>query len=147
MKVGTVVLEKRYHDAVEHWRRHNFKDYPSLLENWQKYFPTDEEFCLCAKLELDTPNVVSIGEHAGEPKRLKPDELTEEEAKHLLAIVRAQASTEFGSIQQHAGTLDRAMDDQDRYWVLRVMAEELRHGYQMLHLLLDQDWKIGRAHV
>ena len=44
MKVGTVVLEKRYHDAVEHWRRHNFKDYPSLLENWQKYFPTDDEF-------------------------------------------------------------------------------------------------------
>src|SRR5881628_3382345 len=140
MKVGQVVLEKRYHDAVEHWRRHNFKDYPSLLENWQKFFPTDEEFCLCAKLELDTPDVVSVGDHTGEPKRSKPDELTEEEAKHLLAIVRAQASTEFGSIQQHAGTLDRAMDDQDRAWVLRVMAEELRHGYQMIHLLLAEDW-------
>ena len=32
------------------------------------------------------------------------------------------------------------MDDQDRYWVLRVMAEELRHGYQMIHLLTTQDW-------
>src|SRR5262249_29699566 len=56
------------------------------------------------------------------------------------AIIKAQASTEFGSIQQHAGTIDRAGDDQDRAWVLRVMAEELRHGYQMLHLLLSQDW-------
>src|SRR5881396_3256741 len=102
MKVENLTLEKKYHSAVEHWRRHNFKDYPTLIENWQKYFPTDEEFCLCAKLELGTSDVVKVGEHTG--------------------------------------ALDRAMDDEDRYWVLRVMAEELRHGYQMLHLLLTEDW-------
>ncbi len=140
MKVENVTLEKKYHSAVEHWQRHNFKDYPTLLENWQKYFPTDEEFCLCAKLELGTSDTVQVGDFKGEKKRVKPDELTEEQAKHLLGIIKAQASTEFGSIQQHAGTLERAPDDQDRYWVLRVMAEELRHGYQMLHLLLSEDW-------
>jgi 1,2-phenylacetyl-CoA epoxidase catalytic subunit len=140
MKVGQVVLEKKYHDAVEHWRRHWLPDFDSLLSNWEKYFPKDEPFCLCAKLELGTSELVQIGDHQGEKKRLKPDELTEEEAKHLLAIIRAQASTEFGSIQQHAGTLHRAADDEDRFWVLRVMAEELRHGYQMFHLLLSQDW-------
>ncbi len=140
MKVENIALEKKYHDAVEHWRRHNFKDYESLLANWEKYFPTDEQFCLCAKLELGTSDLVQIGDHKGEKKRLNPDELTEDEARHLLAIIRAQASTEFGSIQQHAGTLERADDDQDRYWVLRVMAEELRHGYQMIHLLLSKDW-------
>jgi 1,2-phenylacetyl-CoA epoxidase catalytic subunit len=140
MKVEQVGLEKKYHAAVEHWRRHNFKDYDVLLDRWEKYFPTDERFCLCAKMELGMPETISIGEHQGEKKRTRPDELTEEEAKHLLAIIKAQASTEFGSIQQHAGTLERADDDQDRFWVLRVMAEELRHGYQMLHLLLSQDW-------
>jgi 1,2-phenylacetyl-CoA epoxidase catalytic subunit len=140
MNVETIALEKKYHDAVEHWRRHNFKDYPSLLENWDKFFPKDEPFCLCAKLELGTSDVITVGELTGEKKRMKPDQLTEEQAKHLLAIIRAQASTEFGSIQQHNGTLERAMDDEDRYWVLRVMAEELRHGYQMLHLLLSEDW-------
>ena len=100
MKVENVTLEKKYHDAVEHWRRHNFKDYELLLENWQKYFPTDENFCLCAKLELGTSDTVAVGDHAGEKKRVAPDQLTEEEARHLLAIIRAQASTEFGSIQQ-----------------------------------------------
>jgi benzoyl-CoA 2,3-epoxidase subunit B len=140
MKVENVTLEKKYHDAVEHWRRHHFKDYGSLLSNWQKYFPTDEEFCLCAKMEVGTSDLISIGEHAGQKKRQNPDEMTEEEARHLLGIIKAQASTEFGSIQQHSGTLERATDDQDRYWVLRVMAEELRHGYQMLHLLLSKDW-------
>jgi len=140
MKVENVTLEKRYHGAVEHWARHNFKDYSTLLDNWEKFFPTDERFCLCAKMELGTSDLVQVGEHQGEKKRLDPDQLTEEEARHLLAIIRAQASTEFGSIQQHSGTLERADDDQDRFWVMRVMAEELRHGYQMLHLLLSKDW-------
>lgn len=140
MNVEQIALEKKYHSAVEHWRRHYLPDYESLLANWDKYFPKDERFCLCAKLECGTPETIAVGDHAGEPKRLKPEELTEEEAKHLLAIIRAQASTEFGSIQQHNGTLARAQDDEDRYWVLRVMAEELRHGYQMFHLLLSQDW-------
>ena len=140
MKVETVVLEKKYHDAVEHWRRHWISDYDSLLSHWDKYFPKDEAFCLCAKMELGTPELVQIGDQKGEKKRIDPKDLTEEQAKHLLAIIRAQASTEFGSIQQHAGTLHRAQDDEDRYWVLRVMAEELRHGYQMFHLLLSKDW-------
>jgi len=140
MKVESVTLEKKYHDAVEHWRRHWMPDYGTLLEQWERYFPKDEPFCLCAKMELGTSELVQIGDHRGEKKRVKPDQLTEDEAKHLLAIIRAQASTEFGSIQQHAGTLHRAADDEDRFWVLRVMAEELRHGYQMFHLLLSQDW-------
>jgi 1,2-phenylacetyl-CoA epoxidase catalytic subunit len=140
MKIENVTLEKKYHDAVEHWRRHWMPDYDSLLTSWDKYFPKDEPFCLCAKMELGTSDVVQIGEHKGEKKRLQPDQLTEEEAKHLLAIIRAQASTEFGSIQQHAGTLHRADNEEDRHWVMRVMAEELRHGYQMFHLLLSQDW-------
>jgi 1,2-phenylacetyl-CoA epoxidase catalytic subunit len=140
MKVEQVTLPKKYHDAVEHWRRHWIPDYGVLLRDWDKYFPKDEAFCLCAKMELGTPDVVQIGDHQGEKKRVKPDELTEEEAKHLLAIIRAQASTEFGSIQQHSATLHRAQDDDDRFWVMRVMAEELRHGYQMFHLLLSEDW-------
>ena len=113
MKVENITLEKKYHDAVEHWRRHWLPDYDTLLAQWDKYFPKDDAFCLCAKLELGTPETVSIGEHQGEKKRLRPGELNEEEAKHLLAIIRAQASTEFGSIQQHAGTLARAEREED----------------------------------
>jgi benzoyl-CoA 2,3-dioxygenase component B len=140
LKVDNVELEKKYHGAVMHWTRHNFKDYPLLLQYWDKYFPKDESFCLCAKMELGTPDTISIGEFQGQKKRLRPDEMTEEQAKHLLAIIKAQASTEFGSIQQHAGTIDRAPEDEDKFWTMRVMAEELRHGYQMLHLLLSEDW-------
>ena len=140
MKVEQTTLPKKYHDAVLHWQRHNFPDYDLLPENWQKYFPNDPEFCLCTKMELGMGETIQVGEHAGEKRRETPGELGEEPARHLLAIVRAQASTEFGSIQQHEGTLARAQDEEDRMWVLRVMAEELRHGYQMIHLLVSQDW-------
>ena len=140
MKVQQTTLPKKYHDAVLHWQRHHFPDYGLLPENWEKYFPNDPEFCLCAKMEVGMGDTIEVGDHAGQPRMLKPSEMGEEPARHLLAIIRAQASTEFGSIQQHEGTLARAQDDEDRFWVLRVMAEELRHGYQMFHLLVSQDW-------
>ena len=40
-------------------------------------------------------------------------------------IVRAQCSTELGSIQQHRLTLDKAVSDKGKFAVLRIMAEEL----------------------
>lgn len=143
-QVERTELPKKYRDAIDHWCRHNFPDYPLLEKYWDKYFPNDEKFCLCAKMDLSTSKEVEVGDHAGQPKSEDPSELDEEAAQHLLAIIRAQASTEFGSIQQHQVTLNRAQDDQDKFWVLRVMAEELRHGYQMFHLLTSKDWsKIG----
>ena len=140
MKVEQTTLPKKYHDAVLHWQRHHFPDYGLLPDNWEKYFPNDPEFCLCAKMEIGMGDTIEVGDRAGQPRMQKPSEMGEEPARHLLAIIRAQASTEFGSIQQHEGTLARAQDDEDRFWVLRVMAEELRHGYQMFHLLVSQDW-------
>ena len=63
-----------------------------------------------------------------------------EQSHHLFGAIRAQASTEFGSIQQHRLTLARAQEEEEQFWILRMMAEELRHGYQMLHLLVEDDW-------
>ncbi len=133
-------LPREYHAAVEHWQTHNFPDYPKLAEVWDRYFPRDEPFCLCAKLADDVNPQIELGDRKGAAKALSPRELPEDAARLLLGQIRAQASTEFGSIQQHEGTLARASDPQDQAWVLRVMAEELRHGYQMIHLLTSQDW-------
>jgi benzoyl-CoA 2,3-dioxygenase component B len=133
-------LPKAYHDAVEHWQRHNFPDYPKLAEAWDRFFPRDQPFCLCAKLAPDIPDEIEVGERRGTSKATRPAELDPQAAHLLLGQIRAQASTEFGSIQQHQGTLARAQEPQDQAWALRVMAEELRHGYQMIHLLVSQDW-------
>ena len=141
MKVETTQIPKKYEDAIAHWVKHNFQDLPLLGKYWDKYFPQDDAFCLCAKLDLSTSHVQEVGEHKGQPKVEDPSELTEDAAKHLLTIIRAQASTEFGSIQQHQVTIERSPSDQDKFWVLRVMAEELRHGYQMFHMLTSRNWE------
>src|SRR5256712_2886415 len=134
------MLAKPYHDAIEHWRRHNFPDYGMLAGAWDRFFPKDEAFCLCARIAPDVSDRIEVGDRTGEAKAIVPKDLPAEAAQHLLGQIRAQASTEFGSIQQHQGTLARAQEPQDQAWALRVMAEELRHGYQMVHLLTSADW-------
>ena len=133
-------LPEKYERAVMHWQKHNFPEYPRVAETWDKYFPKDDAFCLCAKLQANMPERIEVGDRKGQPKAVEPRQLDPEAAKQLLMIIRAQASTEYGSIQQHHGTFERANDPQDQAWVLRVMAEEFRHGYQMLHLLTSADW-------
>src|SRR5437667_10546618 len=127
-------LPKAYHDAIEHWRRHNFPDYPKLADEWDRFFPKDEPFCLCAKIAEDIPTQIEVGERKGEAKALAPKDLPAEAAQHLLMQIKAQASTEFGSIQQHQGTLARAQEPHDHACALRVLAEGRRHAYQMAHL-------------
>src|SRR5688500_15292657 len=133
-------LPEKYERAVMHWQKHNFPEYPQVAETWDKFFPKDEPFCLCARLQTGMPEHIEVGDRKGQPKAVEPRELDPEAAKQLLMIIRAQASTEYGSIQQHHGTFERAHDPQDQAWVLRVMAEQFRHGYQMLHLLTSADW-------
>ena len=140
MRMTKTHLPGKFHDAVVKWRETFLPDYDYLLEHWEKYFPRDRKFELCAFRELGICNEIECGDAEGEPKRKKAAELHENQAAHLLGAIRAQASTEFGSIQQHQLTLSRAQNAEEQFWILRMMAEELRHGYQMLHLLLDDDW-------
>ena len=139
--VRSTRLPGKYHDAITRWQETFLPDLPLLEENWEKFFPRDPKFQLCAYRQCDMCGVIEVGKEQGKPKYQKATDMTEEQAGHLLKAIQAQASTEFGSIQQHQLTLARAQDEQDQFWALRVMAEELRHGYQMCHLLLEDDWK------
>ncbi len=140
MSFETTQLPKRFHSAVERWRDLFLPEYQVLLDNWEKHFPDEPRFELCAYRELGMCAAIECGDAQGQPKHRRARDMQPEQAQHLLAAVRAQASTEFGSIQQHQLTLSRAASEQDQVWILRMMAEELRHGYQMLHLMLDDDW-------
>ena len=133
-------LPEPFHKAVEKWRGTFLPDYELLLDNWHTHFPKDRRFELCAYRELGMCDEIECGDLKGKPKATKPSELQPEQAAHLLGAIKAQASTEFGSIQQHQLTLSRAQDEEEQFWILRMMAEELRHGYQMLHLLSEDDW-------
>lgn len=141
MAAQSDTLPKKYHDAVLRWQKQYLPDLDFLQENWDKHFPKDPCYKLCAYREQGICGHIEVGDEAGKPKYQKACEMSPQQANHLLKAVKAQASTEFGSIQQHRLTLTRAQSEQDQFWVLRMMAEELRHGYQMLYLLLNDDWK------
>ena len=89
MKVETTRIPKKYEDAIGHWVKHNFQDLPLLEKYWDKYFPSDDAFCLCAKLDLSTSTTQDVGDHKGQPKAEDPSQLTEEAAKHLRTFVDA----------------------------------------------------------
>ena len=141
MATTTTEIPRKFHQAVEKWRDTFLPDYDYLMENWDRYFPRDERFQLCAYRECGMPCQIECGEDTGKPKYTRACDMKPEAAHHLVGAIRAQASTEFGSIQQHQLTLARAQDEEEQAMVLRMMAEELRHGYQMLHLLTDDDWQ------
>lgn len=140
MSVRTTTLPKKYHDAVTKWRETFIPDYDLLMENWEKFFPTEPKFQLCAYRQMGMCTEIECGDEKGKPKYTRASDMKEEQAHHLFGAIRAQASTEFGSIQQHRLTLARAQEEEEQFWILRMMAEELRHGYQMLHLLVEDDW-------
>ena len=146
MAMTTSELPKRFHDAVVRWRETYLPDYDYLIGNWERFFPRDTRFELCAFREQGMPCHIECGEDQGKPKFRRACELPAERAQQLFGAIRAQASTEFGSIQQHQLTLARAQSDEEQAMVLRMMAEELRHGYQMLSLLVDDDWSAVSGH-
>ncbi len=141
MATSKAYLAKPFHAAVRKWQQTYLPDYDFLLENWDKYFPKDERFELCAYREMGMCDQIECGAMKGKPKFRQAADMEREQSGHLLGAIQAQASTEFGSIQQHQLTLARAQEEEEQFWILRMMAEELRHGYQMFHLLLEDDWQ------
>jgi hypothetical protein len=129
MSYTKAALPKHIHDAVIKWRETFLPDYDFLVDNWDKHFPNDQPFELCAYRESGMCDEIECGDMKGKPKYTRASDMAPEQAGHLFGAIRAQASTEFGSIQQHRLTLARAQEEEEQFWVLRMMAEELRHGY------------------
>lgn len=132
-------IPKRYHDALVDWQRRNFADLSILQKYWTKYFPDNPEFRLSAKVAPLRNGTIEVGMFKGQPKISRAGDMKGNMLYSALRIIKAQCSTELGSIQQHLDTLDRSVSDQSKFSILRIMAEELRHAYQMFWILSHDD--------
>jgi benzoyl-CoA 2,3-dioxygenase component B len=63
----------------------------------------------------------------------------------LLNMIVYQGDTEFASVEQQRFLFQSAPSDWDRNALTRVMIEEMRHGWQMCALLLDQFGYSGKV--
>lgn len=142
MSLTTETITPKYHDAIVEWQERNFPELDMLMKHWDDYFKGVPPFKLLAKVGDLKSDVVEVGQYAGKLRFEHAKEMVGNAFFSARDIVRAQCSTELGSIQQHRITLDRAVSDKGKFAVLRIMAEELRHAYQMFWVL-DQDptWK------
>ena len=138
----TETITPKYHDALVAWQKKNFPELEFLLANWKKYYPTQTPYQLFAKIGKLSSETINYGRMAGRPRLEKAGDMVGNMFYTARDIVRAQASTELGSIQQHRLTLEEAPTDQMKVSVLRIMAEELRHAYQMFWVFdHDPSWQ------
>jgi benzoyl-CoA 2,3-dioxygenase component B len=137
-------LPAHLHQRMVDWQKKYFPELDYLNENWAKHY-RHEPFRLMAKMGPLKQQTIEVGKLAGKPKFTKAADLDEEMIIQSAKIIKAQCSTELGSIQQHRGSLQKAQDPNQQFDVLRVMAEEFRHAYQMMYVLAGDDWsKVGK---
>src|SRR5881296_2552035 len=168
-------LPKKWHAECVAWREKYFPEMPDVLDtpHWNRFYP-----------EVPIPTVTTIfakpEAFAGFASKTvgatpatsdltgrvwKAEELDDNRFNMALKIIRAQASTELGSIQQHRMVYEKldsgSLAGMDREIVegihetqpgghtlesisfskKRVCVEELRHHYQMAGVLtLDRGW-------
>jgi benzoyl-CoA 2,3-dioxygenase component B len=63
----------------------------------------------------------------------------------LLNLIVYQGDTEFASVEQQRQLYETAPTDYDRRALVRVWIEEMRHGWQMCALLIDQFGYSGKV--
>jgi benzoyl-CoA 2,3-dioxygenase component B len=142
-------IHDKYHSALLDWQHKNFPELELMEKNWDKYFPGVPRFHLAAKVGQLQSETIEVGMLKGQKKFERAGDLKGNMFFTAQTIIRAQASTELGSIQQHRLTLESSVNDKAKYAVMRVMAEELRHAYQMFWVLdHDATWrKIGMGDI
>jgi len=133
-------LPARYHQALQDWQRRNFAELPLLQEHWGRFFD-QQPYQLCAKVSPLKSSTIEVGMFKGKAYVERAVEMRGNMLYSALRIIRAQCSTELGSIQQHLETLDSGIDERAQFSILRICAEELRHAYQMFWVLSnDPSW-------
>src|SRR3972149_5899633 len=95
----TDTLPEKYHNAIVAWQKRHFTDYDYLIENWSRFY-RQETFRLIAKVGNLKNELIEVGKNAGRQKFQKAVEMDAEMLEKAANIIRAQASTELGSIQQ-----------------------------------------------
>lgn len=128
----------------------NFDDWIGAFEQWQKDigFNTDllGDFKFEAKfadLEQDT---IGFGDFKGQKKWKRylqiPNQQIRDSLQHLIVY---QGDTEFASVEQQKALLKSAPTEYDLKSALRIMSEEMRHGWQMCYLLVNHFGDSGKV--
>jgi benzoyl-CoA 2,3-epoxidase subunit B len=127
-----------------------FSDWVGLFEEWRQEIGVNPKEIQDFKFEtlygaIETEEI-QFGHYKG---RRKWETLRQIPAQNmrdaLMNMIVYQGDTEFASVEQQRYLLDSAPTDWDRKAILRVMIEEMRHGWQMCALLIEHFGQTGKV--
>ena len=119
-----------------------FDDWVDLFREWQKEIGVDlpevTQYQFEAKYGHLKSTEIEFGDFKGERKWEKVLEIPDQRIRDgLQNLIVYQGDTEFASVEQQRYLFEAAPSHYDRQALARVMTEEMRHGWQMCHLLIN----------
>jgi benzoyl-CoA 2,3-epoxidase subunit B len=126
-----------------------FDDWIDHFRDWQRKIdlevPGIAEFQFDAKYGDLRSNEIEYGDYAGQPKWERVTQIPHAPVKDaLLNLIVYQGDTEFASVEQQRDLFKTAPSAYDLESLTRIMAEEMRHGWQMSHVLMTHFGDTGR---
>lgn len=139
---------------MEHKNIETFDDWKDLFQHWQKeigydtrlFFTVLKGYEFIERFAEPKGAEIAFGEFAGSRKWEDTASIPRSEIKDLLLrLITVQGDTEFASVEQQRKLLGTAPTEKDLRSIVRINAEEMRHGWQMSYLLVTHFGDAGKA--
>lgn len=126
-----------------------FDDWVDLFREWQKdigvAYPEVVNYKFEAKFGPTRSNEIEFGAYKGRPKWSRVMQIPDQRVRDaLMNLIIYQGDTEFASVEQQRNLFLTTPSEHDRQSLCRVVTEEMRHGWQMCHLLISHFGHGGR---
>ena len=121
---------------------HTFDEWIDLFRSWQADIGLEakelRELKFEAKLGEPEADNIEFGHFQGQRKWPTVMHIPDQRIRDaLLNLIVYQGDTEFASVEQQRSLLENSPSSYDLLSIMRVMAEEMRHGWQMSYLLVE----------
>lgn len=139
---------------METTRIETFDDWKDIFQSWQKDINYDtrlfssvlQGYEFTERFSESKHREIGFGEFSGAAKWRDPSEISRSEIKDLLLkLIAIQGDTEFASVELQRKLLNSAPSEKDLRSIVRINAEEMRHGWQMSYLLVRYFGDDGKA--
>jgi benzoyl-CoA 2,3-epoxidase subunit B len=123
-------------------RVHTFDEWIDLFKSWQTDIGlTAQElrtFAFDIKFGEPEAPTIEFGHYRGQSKWPTVMHIPDQRIRDaLLNLIVYQGDTEFASVEQQRSLLENSPSAYDLLSIMRVMCEEMRHGWQMSYLLVQ----------
>jgi benzoyl-CoA 2,3-dioxygenase component B len=128
-----------------------FDDWIDAFRSWQKDIglrlaPAFANYQFDAKYGDLRTDEIEFGDFRGTRKWERVTQIPHQPIRDALVnLIVYQGDTEFASVEQQRHLMETSPSEHDTESVSRIMVEEMRHGWQMCHLLVNLFGETGKV--